>query len=188
MNILIVTAHPSSRGFTHAIARTFAEQAEKSGHTVEVQNLYKTDLQQDFVKFEDVRSWEGEDIRQTWQAKISAADELVIVHPIWWFDTPAVLKNWFDQNFTSGYAYKYRQGGHDKLLSGKRVRIFATGDGPAIFYTICKQIFKSVWARGRYGFCGYKIMSFEILSQKRKRSETELDNFLKKVARIARSS
>lgn len=189
MNILIITAHPSSHGFTHTIARTFAENAQKSGHEVELVNLYSTELRQNFVKFEDVRNWDDAEVRKKWQAKITTANEIIIVHPIWWFDTPAILKNWFDQNFTAGFAYKYQKGGHvDKLLSGKSIRIFATGDGPQFFYRIFGQIFKSIWGRGRFGFCGYKVKSFEILANKRNRSEKELAKFLEKVARIARAS
>jgi NAD(P)H dehydrogenase (quinone) len=44
MHSLIITAHPSSQGFTHAIAETYKEAKEKNGHTVEILNLYTTEL------------------------------------------------------------------------------------------------------------------------------------------------
>ena len=45
MHSLIITAHPSSHGFTHAIARTYQETRERGGHTTEILDLYRTDLQ-----------------------------------------------------------------------------------------------------------------------------------------------
>ena len=44
-HVLIITAHPSSKGFTHKIAESFKTGAEASGKTVEILDLYKTDLQ-----------------------------------------------------------------------------------------------------------------------------------------------
>ena len=40
MHSLIITAHPSSHGFTHAIARRYAEARTKLGHTSEILDLY----------------------------------------------------------------------------------------------------------------------------------------------------
>jgi len=35
------------------------------------------------------------------QEQITWADELVFVYPIWWYDAPAILKNWFDVNMSA---------------------------------------------------------------------------------------
>ena len=101
MHSLIITAHPSSHGFTHAIAHKYKETKEKNGHTVEILDLYKTDLHLDFMAYE-----EKSDMKQlspaclVMQANITDADELVFVFPVWWVNMPAILKNFFDTIFT----------------------------------------------------------------------------------------
>jgi len=53
MHSLIITAHPSSHGFTHAIAQKYRETKEKNAHTVEVLNLYTTDLKMGYLTYEE---------------------------------------------------------------------------------------------------------------------------------------
>ena len=104
MKTLIVTAHPSSTGFTHAIAGVIKTEREKSGVEVEILDLYKTDLKQDFLRFENIRELPSDPVKDAIQAKITEADELVFVHPVWWVSMPAIMKNFLDQNFTSRFA------------------------------------------------------------------------------------
>ncbi len=39
------------------------------------------------------------------QAKLAAAELLVIQFPLWWYGPPAILKGWFDRVLTAGFAY-----------------------------------------------------------------------------------
>ena len=67
------------------------------------------------------------------QAKLAAAELLVIQFPLWWYGPPAILKGWFDRVLTSGFAYgdmdpelgvprRYGDGG----LSGRRALVVVT--------------------------------------------------------------
>lgn len=110
MHILIITAHPSSHGFTHAIAESYRDACTTQGHTVEVLDPYRTELQMGFLRYEipsDLKLPNA--TREALQAKITQAHELVIVFPIWWVSLPAILKNFFDTVFTSGFAFQYRK-------------------------------------------------------------------------------
>jgi NAD(P)H dehydrogenase (quinone) len=44
------------------------------------------------------------DVREE-QAKLAAAELLVVQFPLWWYGPPAILKGWFDRVLTSGFAY-----------------------------------------------------------------------------------
>lgn len=187
MNILIVTAHPSSAGFTHKIASAYEAGAKKAGKTVEVLNLYSAEHTQDFLTFEYVSELKNEDPkRKVMQEKILSADEIVLIHPLWWFDAPAILKNWFDQNFTSGFAYRFRKGKltPEKLLKGKTARVFITADGPSWFYFFVPTA-RINWKIGRLGFCGIKTKTFRIFASKRKKTEKELEKWLQYVFQLA---
>jgi putative NADPH-quinone reductase len=43
---------------------------------------------------------------------------------------PAIMKNFFDSNFLTGFAFKYENGKSVGLLKGKNARIIATSGGP----------------------------------------------------------
>ncbi|WP_199443048.1 NAD(P)H-dependent oxidoreductase [Umezawaea beigongshangensis] len=44
------------------------------------------------------------DVREE-QAKLAAAELLVLQFPLWWYGPPAILKGWFDRVLTNGFAY-----------------------------------------------------------------------------------
>jgi NAD(P)H dehydrogenase (quinone) len=110
MKKLIITAHPSTQGFTHQIADRLRTLSEKNGDTVEILDLYTTDLKQDYLRYEDKRSPRNDPTTQALQEKILWADELIFVSPMWWGDVPAIMKNFIDCNFGSGFAFQYVDG------------------------------------------------------------------------------
>ncbi len=186
-NILIVTAHPSSRGFTHKIADAYKVASESVGHTVELLNLYTTDIKQDFLRFEDPHDMGKPDpVRDVMKQKITNSDELVFVHPMWWVSPPAILKNWLDNNFAGGFAFKYIDGKPIGLLKGKTARVFITCDGSMWLYWLIAKPFWTIWNFGVLGFCGLKVKSIKVLDKKFKRTDAEKENFLAKVGAMAR--
>jgi putative NADPH-quinone reductase len=61
-----------------------------------------------YLDFEEKADMKKSDpVREAFQAKIRAADELVFVFPVWHVNVPAILKNFFDNVFTGGFAYQY---------------------------------------------------------------------------------
>ncbi len=44
------------------------------------------------------------DVREE-QAKLAAAELLIVQFPLWWYGPPAILKGWFDRVLTNGFAY-----------------------------------------------------------------------------------
>jgi putative NADPH-quinone reductase len=75
-------------------------------------DLYSPENAQPFLKFEDVATdWPTDDaVMNAVHQKITDADELVIVAPIWWGQVPAIMKNFLDTNFGAGFAFKYEKG------------------------------------------------------------------------------
>lgn len=185
MNVLIVTAHPASYGFTHKIAACYKKEKEERGDTVFVMDLYKKKYAQPFLEYEDPRS----DLKPTAthkviQEKILWANEIVFVFPVWWFGAPAIMKNFFDQNFTAGFAYKYTPNGiRRELLEGRTARIFATADGPWWVYFIFRISSTIRWRIGVLGFCGIELLTFDVFSAMfKKKSECARERLLKRVS------
>ncbi len=173
MNTLIITAHPSSKGFTHVIANTYRENSELEGRQVELLDLYTTDLKQDFLRFENMKEIRKDKTTESMQQKIEWAEEIVFVFPVWWADAPAILKNWIDCNFTAGFAFKYIDGKPVGLLKGKTARIYATSGAPSFVYTLFPLSYRLLWGMLRLGFCGIKTTSIKIFGNMEKMSIEE---------------
>lgn len=184
-NILIITAHPSKYGFVHKIAKKYKETKRKFGDEVEVLDLYKKINRQDFLKFEDVRKMEKDPSVERMQKKISWADELAFVFPMWWCGEPAILKNFWDKNFTARYAYRYIDGKPTGLLNGRSARIFLTCDGKKLYYFLMLNPLRSIWWLTRLRFCGIRLKSFTIFDIMFQRNDNSKKELLLKVVKIA---
>lgn len=178
--VLIITAHPSSQGFTHKIAAAFADGARGKGKTVEILDLYQTNLKQDFLSFEEKSDLTRADpIRTAIQNKINESNELVFVHPMWWMSMPAIMKNFIDINLSSRFAFRYIKGWPLGLLTGKKGHVFITCDGNIWLYYLMALPFRTIWHYGILRFCGVKMVTFKVLGSKIFRDEAYLAKFLK---------
>jgi putative NADPH-quinone reductase len=180
--ILIVKAHPSSKGFTHKIADRYQGLCQKNGQEVRIIDLYDKKWQQDFFCFEDVKKLPQDPIRDRIQEWVYWAEEIVFIFPIWWSSCPAIMKNFYDKNFISGWAYKYTgPNKRKKLLVGKKAKIFATCDGPGWVYGFYFSPFRIIWQHLMLGFCGIKLSKIRILGKMAFRSQEEKEDWLRKI-------
>lgn len=187
MHILIITAHPGTHSFTHAIAMTYQNACQAAWHTVEILDLYQTDLKMDFLRFGDQSELKlPNPTREALQAKITASDELVFVFPTWWVNMPAILKNFFDTVLTPGFAYKYRKWSMfpEKLLTSKKARIFCTCDAKWWLYWLIGNPLRVILQVGTLGWCGIKVKSYTVFDEIRKTTDSDREKMLAKVARM----
>lgn len=186
MNYLIITAHPSTKGFTHKIAHAFQEEVVKNGHTCEIMDLYKEENVLAYLSFEDVRDTGISPQRDRFQAAVKNADQLVFVHPLWWGNMPAIMKNWIDVVFASGFAFRYTKTGPEGLLKGKSARVFVTGGSPWILYALLLFPFFIIWRLFVLGFCGIKAKSTTYFHNAPKITAEQQEKNLEKVRMIAK--
>ena len=93
--IYLLAAHPdwrASRVNQHLLDTARALPATANGPQIEVQDLY--------ANYPDYAI----DVAAE-QARVEAADLLVLLHPIQWYSMPALQKLWFDEVLTYGWAY-----------------------------------------------------------------------------------
>ena len=60
------------------------------------------------------------------QALLKEADTIVFQFPVYWFNAPAMLKHWYEEVFTPGFAHGEGATG----LKGKKLIISATAGAP----------------------------------------------------------
>lgn len=157
--LLLTLAHPNPESLNGATAKSIQEALEKDGHTVRLNDLYRTDLDP-ILGFTDFEKWgDGKvpDAVKPFQEDIAWADGLLFVFPTWWNDRPAYLQGYFDRVYTKGFAWDFDENGLVGKLKGKRAFLAVTQGSPKELYQglgiDMSQLFSST-EKGTMGFCG----------------------------------
>lgn len=135
LNIIVILAHPNNQSFNHAITKTAVTQLEKNGHSVICHDLYAEQFDP-LLLFDEIPydSQLSPQIAKHCE-EISAANGIIIVHPNWWGQPPAILKGWVDRIMRVGVAYKFLEGDKGEgiplgLLNAKTAVVFNTSNTP----------------------------------------------------------
>lgn len=100
MKILVTLAHPNPASFNAAIAHTVVETLEAGGHEVIFHDLYQEKFDPVLPVGEVAKDAPLPDLIARHSAEVAAADGIIIIHPSWWGQPPAILKGWLDRVFT----------------------------------------------------------------------------------------
>ena len=146
--------------FYPAIAQTEVAAIKANRHTVFFHDLYQE-------KFDPLLNQEETPKDATLPVAIrkhceelAAADGIVIVHPNWWGQPPAILKGWVDRVLRPGVAYEFREGDSGEgiphgLLKARAVLVFNTSNTEAQRE---KKVFgdplETIWKNCIFGLCG----------------------------------
>jgi 23S rRNA (guanosine2251-2'-O)-methyltransferase len=90
------------------------------------------------------------------------SDGIIIVHPNWWGQPPAILKGWIDKIIRPGIAYEFEDGDNGEgipigLLKAKTGIVFNTTNTSAIRENkIFKDPLETIWKNCIFDFCGVK--------------------------------
>lgn len=167
MNILIITGNPKETSHTKALAETYKVVALKEGHDVKIVDVYAPDYMMAYSK--GMKLPEGGpniSLIKASQELVTWADELVFIHPVWWSNLPAGLKNWIDSVFVPGFAYKYVNGKPEQLLTEKKAKVFCTAGSYAPYYIWpIVRLFTPLhllWKYAMLGFFGVDLIDFKV--------------------------
>jgi NAD(P)H dehydrogenase (quinone) len=161
-NILLILAHPARGSFNHAIATTAAATLERNGHRVISHDLYAENFDP-LLPGEEIPA-EGlaaPVIRQHCE-ELAQADDLIIVHPNWWGQPPAILKGWVDRVFRPEVAYKFLEGDLGDgipvgLLKAETALIFNTSNTyPEREREVFGDPLETLWQKCILSFCGIR--------------------------------
>jgi putative NADPH-quinone reductase len=135
MKLTVLLAHPDPSSFNHAIARTVVSTLRNNGHTVFFHDLYQEDFPPVIPAGEIPKGATLPPVIQEHCNEIVAADGIVVVHPNWWGQPPAILKGWIDRILRPGVAYRFAEGNSGDgeligLLKARMVLVFNTADTP----------------------------------------------------------
>ncbi len=145
MNVLVLYAHPVETSFNAALHAAVVEELRAGGHAVDDCDLYAEGFEPAMTREERIRYQEIGPNRSNVDAyveRVLAAEALVVVHPVWNFGYPAILKGFFDRVFLPGVSFRMVDGKATPALhnirkcafvctyGGGRFRAWLMGDPP----------------------------------------------------------
>ncbi|HUZ18063.1 MAG TPA: NAD(P)H-dependent oxidoreductase [Spirochaetia bacterium] len=162
--ILLVVCHPVRRSFSHAVAASAEGALHALGHEVIPHDLYDEGFDPVLGEAELKRKLSFDPLVARYVKELEQSEGLILVHPEWWSQPPAMLKGWLDRVVRQGIGYEFSgeeflRKSHVPLLSGKRALVLASSDRerPAAPPLLC-----SLW-RESFGYCGLTDLRCEIL-------------------------
>ena len=157
MKVLVVLGHPNPASFNHAIAANAVEKLRENGHEVVFHDL----CAEQFDPMLPTRELpEGVEISPELEKhcqELTEADGIIIVHPNWWGQPPAILKGWVDRVFRPGVAYQPIEGEATAygLLEAGCALVFNTSETPE--ETENERFgdpLETLWKNCTFAFCG----------------------------------
>lgn len=163
MKISVVLAHPDRGSFNHAIAQTAVERLENSGYTVFFHDLYNEGFDPLLTEREIPKDASLPQAIRRHCEEIGEAEGIVIVHPNWWGQPPAMLKGWIDRVMRPGIAYEFLEGDSGEgipkgLLRAKAAIVLNTSNTePERERRIFGDPLETIWKNCVFGLCGVTV-------------------------------
>lgn len=137
MKISVILGHPYENSFNSAIAEAVIKSLKENKHTVRFHDLYRENFNPVIPKEELVSDQTKDVLVKLHQQEIQEADGIVIIHPNWWGQPPAILKGWVDRVLRENIAYAFPAGDNGGglpigLLKAKTGLVINTSNTPAL--------------------------------------------------------
>ena len=158
--VTVILAHPDPESFNHAIAAAAVDALSAVGHDVRLHDLYAEGFDPIMSASEIPQEAALPGAIATHCEEIAAADGIVVVHPNWWGQPPAILKGWIDRVLRPGVAYRFNEGDGGEgvpegLLKARTALVLNTSNTAgereqAVFGDPLQRI----WVDCVFGLCG----------------------------------
>lgn len=169
---LLIYAHPNTEGHCKILKNEVEKLLQDHNEEYELIDLYA-------IKYDPIlherehytaggRSVSVENKR--FQQKITDANRLIFIYPIWWNSMPAVLKGWLDRVLTSHFAFRFSVRkflGMElavpvKLLTGRKALLFITGGTPRpLAWIFLRDRASKIMGKDTLGYCGIKTRTVQ---------------------------
>ncbi len=190
MNILVILGHPKKNSFNHAIAQKVIKTLQQLNHEVIYHDLY-------FEKFDPILKSDeiepdaktNEDIEKHCK-ELAASEGIVIIHPNWWGQPPAILKGWIDRVLRDELAYRFEETDSGEgipvgLLKAKKAVIFNTSNTEEKReQTYFKDPLEILWKKCIFDLCGVKNVHRRMFSVVITSTKQLRESWLEEVAQI----
>ncbi len=160
LKISLILAHPNPASFNHAMAQAALHTLRHLGHVVHHHDLYAEGFEPLLPAEEIDGDLSLPEFLRDHCRELSQADGIIIVHPNWWGQPPAILKGWIDRVLRPGVAYQFLEGDGGEgvplgLLRARAALVFNTSNTPRLReLTVFGDPLETIWKNCIFGLCG----------------------------------
>lgn len=163
MKVSVILAHPDTGSFNHAIAETAIDKLRENGHKVVFHDLYEERF--DPILLSDEIQKEAILPAHLLQHcdETARAEGIIIIHPNWWGQPPAIMKGWIDRVLRPGVAYEFEEGDMGEgvpngLLAAKTALVFNTSNTQSEReLRVFGDPLETIWKNCIFGLCGVQM-------------------------------
>ena len=162
MRVSVILAHPNKESFNHAISEAVLDQLKQDGHETYFHDLYEEKFDPILAKDEIPKDALLTPTIEEHCEEISEADVIIIIHPNWWGQPPAILKGWIDRVIRPDIAYEFIEGDKGEgvpngLLKAKTAIVFNTSNTEAERENrVFGDPLETIWKNCIFALCGVK--------------------------------
>ena len=160
MKILVLLAHPQPGSFNHALAERAVSTLAACGHEVVFHDLQAEGFDPVLPPAEIASDGPLAPEIARHCEELAAAEGIVVVHPDWWGQPPAILKGWIDRVFRPEIAYRFLDGDSGEgipegLLKAKTAVVLNTSNTePKRELAVFGDPLEALWKNCVFDFCG----------------------------------
>jgi putative NADPH-quinone reductase len=160
MSISLILGHPQPGSLNHAIAEIVLTVLEHNGYRVFYHDLYAEGFDPVLQYAEIPRDGLVDPVVGRHCDELSQAEGIIVVHPNWWGQPPAVLKGWVDRVIRPGVAYEFLEGDAgdgvpNGLLQARAALVFNTSNtSRSRELDVFGDPLEALWRDCIFGLCG----------------------------------
>jgi NAD(P)H dehydrogenase (quinone) len=160
MFALSVVANPNPHSLSHSMAAAAQRVLLARGHEVAAHDLYAECFDPVQRTGESANTSSSDRLVEQHCAELAAADLILVFHPNWWGQPPAILKGWIDRVFRLDTAYGYPPGVPPEgvpvgLLRARCAIVVNTSNTPAEREAAAfGDPLETLWKACVFGLCG----------------------------------
>jgi NAD(P)H dehydrogenase (quinone) len=194
VKILVVLGHPQPGSFNHALAEGVVSTLAARGHEVTFHDLYAEDFDPVMTAAETASDGPLAPEIARHCEELAVAEGIVIVHPNWWGQPPAILKGWIDRIVLPGVAYRFVEGDSGEgipegLLKAKTAVVLNTSNTePAREQAAFGDPLETLWVRCVFALCGVEDVRRRTFSVLITSTEGERAAWLEEAAEIVQGA
>jgi len=194
MRVSVILAHPDKSSFNHAIASAVLETLARNGHQALFHDLYSEGFDPLLPAKEIPRGAALDPLLKAHCDEIASVNGIVVVHPNWWGQPPAILKGWIDRVVRPGVAYMFKEGDGGEgvpvgLLKARAALVFNTGNTElSRERSVFGDPLESIWRNCVFGLCGVKDFRRELFTVVVSSSESERKAWLERARQLTNAS
>ena len=194
MKIFVILGHPQPGSFNHALAERVVSTLAACGHEVVFHDLYAEGFDPVMTAAEITSDGPVDPKIAGHCEELAAAEGIVVIHPNWWGQPPALLKGWIDRVVLPGVAYRFLEGDGGEgipegLLKVKTAVALNTSNTEAgREQEAFGDPLETLWVRCIFGLCGVEDVRRRTFSVVVTSSDEERAAWLDEAAEMVRAA